>query len=342
MQKLHPPFEMPRGEADEGHPVAVLGVHVGLHLEDETGDLGFLRLDLPLGGLLRLRLRPIVAHAGHEFADAEGVDGRTEPDRRHVAFEEGLPVEGGQKCARHLDFFAELREQIGGHMIGQLRIVEPGNPDRFRDPVAVGAVHQVQPVVQKVVAADEIAAHADRPAGRRHVDGKVFLNLVDDLERIPAFAVHLVAEGQDRQVTQAADLEKLPRLAFDALRPVDHHDRGIDGGQRPVGVLGKVAMAGGVHQIEAVLPEVEGHGAGGHGNPALLLHLHEIRPRAPRLALGAHLTGHLDGTPEQEELFRQRGLAGIRVRDDGKGAPPGNFRRQGGAVGKRVGHGAGI
>ncbi len=117
------------------------------------------------------------------------------------------------------------------------RIVEPVDLDRVRHPVAVGAVHQFQPVVQDVVAAEEIAAHTDRPGGRRHVDGEVFLDLVDDLERVPRLAVHLVAEGQDRQIPEPADLEELAGLAFDALGPVDDHDRSIDGGERAVGIL---------------------------------------------------------------------------------------------------------
>jgi hypothetical protein len=67
--------------------------------------------------------------------------------------------------------------------------------------------------------------------------------------------------------------------------------------------------------------------------PRSCLHLHEVRPGAPRLALGAHLTGHLDGAAEQQELFGQRGLARIGVRDDRKGA-----RRaiSGGRVGRLV------
>jgi hypothetical protein len=39
MGQLHAALEMARGQAHEGHAVAVLGVHVGLHLEDEAGDL---------------------------------------------------------------------------------------------------------------------------------------------------------------------------------------------------------------------------------------------------------------------------------------------------------------
>ena len=54
---------------------------------------------------------------------------------------------------------------------------------------------------------------------------------------------------------------------------------------------------------------------------------------AAAVALGAHLSGELDGAAEQQELFGQRGLAGVRVGDDGEGAPARHF------LFERVGHG---
>ncbi len=45
---------------------------------------------------------------------------------------------------------------------------------------------------------------------------------------------------------------------------------------------------------------------------------------ARRLA-GAHFAGHLDRAAEPQQLFCQRGLARIRVRNDGKGAAAGDF-----------------
>jgi hypothetical protein len=71
-------------------------------------------------------------------------------------------------------------------VLGEFRVVEPFDLHRFGDLVAVGAVHQFQPVVDQVVAAEEIAPHADGPGRRGHVDGEVFLDLVDDLERVAA------------------------------------------------------------------------------------------------------------------------------------------------------------
>lgn len=109
-----------------------------------------------------------------------------------MAFKEGLAVEGGKKFARHFNFFAELLKKIGRHVIGKLRIIETVDRNGSGHLVAVGAVHDLQPVMQEVIGADELAPHADGPAGRADVDGEVFLDLVDDLERIPAFAVHLV------------------------------------------------------------------------------------------------------------------------------------------------------
>ena len=186
--------------------------------------------------------------------------------------------------------------------------------------------------MQDVIGTHEIAPLPYGPACGRDVDGQIFLNLVDDLEGVAAFAIHLVAKGQDRQIAQAADLEQLAGLAFHALGPVDHHDCGIHGGQRAIGVFGKIAVAGRVDQIEAVAPEIKGHGGCRNRDAPVLFHLHEIRTGAPRLALGAHLARHLDRTAKQQEFFRQRRLARIGMRDDGECPASRDLGRQGGAV----------
>ena len=223
-------------------------------------------------------------------------------------------------------------------MFGQFRVIHARNLDRFCHLVAVGAVHNLQPVVQEVIGAHKLAPNADGPAGRGDINRQILLNLVDDLKHIAAFAVHLVAKGQDRQVTQPADLKQLLRLAFHALGPVNHHDRGVDGGEGAIGVLGEIRVTGGVDQIEAELAVVKGHGRGGYGNAPIRFDLHEVGPRAPRFALGAHLACHLNGAPEQQELFGQSGFARVGVRDDRKCPAAGDFGRKG----RCVCHGAGL
>ena len=248
-------------------------------------------------------------------------------------------VEGGEERAGHRHLLAQRGEQAGGDVLGHRRVVEALHPDALGAAVAVGAVHQLEAVVEHVVAAEEVAALADRPGGRADVELQLVLDLVDDLEGVAGLAVHLVAEGEDRQVAQAADLEELAGLALDALGAVDDHDRGVDGGEGAVGVLGEVGVAGGVDEVEPPVAEREGHRRGGDGDAALLLELHEVGAGAAGLALGADLAGELDGAAVEQELLGQRGLAGVGVRDDREGAAPGDLGRQRRGVGRVVGHG---
>ena len=143
MGQLHAPFEMARGHAQEGHTVAVLWVHIGLHLEDEACHLGLFRGDLSGIGALHLRFRPIGADAVHQLFHPEGVDGRAEPDRRHGAFQHRLRVQRGQQFARHLKLFPQLVKLGFGYVFRQGGVVEPVDLDRFGHAVAVGAVHQL-------------------------------------------------------------------------------------------------------------------------------------------------------------------------------------------------------
>jgi len=41
--QLHAPLEAPGAKAQEGDPVPVVGIHIGLDLEDKAGDLGIAR-----------------------------------------------------------------------------------------------------------------------------------------------------------------------------------------------------------------------------------------------------------------------------------------------------------
>ena len=219
-----------------------------------------------------------------------------------------------------LDREMELVERLGALVLGQkrshARIVGAGDCDRL------GVLaERDQALAADVVSAGKRAAAADGPVERRGVERQRLLDFVDEIERIARLAVHLVDEGDDRNVAQPADLEELAGARLDALGGVDHHHRRIDGGQRAIGVLGKVLVAGGVEQIEDASPVFEGHDRGHDGNAALALDAHPVRARLAAVRLGAHFAGELDRAAEQQHLLGQRRLAGVRVRDDREGAP---------------------
>ncbi len=138
-------------------------------------------------------------------------------------------------------------------------------------------------------------------------------------------AVELVDEGHDRRVAQAADFHQLDRAFLDALGAVDDHQRRVDRGQRPVGVLGEVLVARRVEQVDDAPAIRELHDRRRDRDAALLLEAHPVRGRMARRLASLDRAGHLDRAAEQQQLLGQRGLAGVRVRDDREAAAAVDF-----------------
>ena len=165
------------------------------------------------------------------------------------------------------------------------------------------------------------------PAGNGPVhgigaDAEFRFQLVQQLEGVPGLPVHLVDEGEDGDAPHGADLEELPRLGLDALGRVDDHDGGVRRHQGPVGVLGEVLVAGGIQNVDAVALVFKLHDAGGDGDAPLLFQLHPVRGGVFVPVLALHGARRLDRASVEQELFRQGGLARVRVGDDGEGPPP--------------------
>jgi len=113
----------------------------------------------------------------------------------------------------------------------------------------------------------------------------------------------------------------------------------VHGRERAVGVLREVLVARRVEQVEDAAAVLEGHHRGDDRDAALALDVHPVRAGLGAVVLGLDLAGELDGAAEQQQLLGQRRLAGVRVGDDGEGAPP-RDGVGGAAVDERALHGA--
>ena len=171
-----------------------------------------------------------------------------------------------------------------------------------------------------VVNALEVDAGADRPVHRVGADAELLLDLVEQIVGALRVAVHLVDEGENRDVAHDADLEQLARLRLDALGSVDDHDGGVRGHQRAVGVFGEVLVARGVENIDAVALVLELHDRGGYGDAALLFNFHPVGNGVARIFFALDGAGELNGASVQKELFGKRRFAGVRMRNNRKGA----------------------
>ncbi len=93
-------------------------------------------------------------------------------------------------------------------------------------------------------------------------------------------------------------------------------------------------MARGVEEVDAVARVIELEHGRGHRDAALFFEFHPVGGRRALLAPGGDAAGELHRAAVEEEFFGQRGLARVRVADDGERAPAGDFG------GKVRGHGS--
>ncbi len=147
----------------------------------------------------------------------------------------------------------------------------------------------------------------------------LLLDQVHQLERRQPGTVPLVDHGDHRDAAQRADLEELEGLRLEPLAGVDQHHGGVDRGQHAVGVLGEVAVAGGVDEVDHVVAVDELQRGRGDRDPARLLHGHPVGHGGAPVALAVHGSGLGDHPRVQRERLGEGGLAGVGVADDGEG-----------------------
>jgi hypothetical protein len=304
----------------EGDAVAVVRIHVRLDLEDDAGHGRFRRFDLACGGTLRERRGCVCLERVQHVANAEVLERGAEEHRRERAVAEFLEIEAAAGRVHEIDFLTPAGVCVRLQQLVEQRIVGAG------DRLAVGVrVEAADARMIEIIGAAEIAALADGPDHWRGVEGERLLDLVEKVERLAGFAVELVDEGDDRDVAHATDLEQLLGARFDTACGVDHHDGGVDGGQRAIGVVGEVFVARRVEQVEDGAAVFERHDGRDDGDAAGLFDGHPVRARGAAVPLGLDLSGKLDRAAEQQQLFGERRLTGVGMRDDRERAAPADF-----------------
>ena len=249
---------------------------------------------------------------------AEVVDGAAEEDRGLGPGQVALHGKGVAGAFQQLQVAAQVLG-LQAQQLVELGVVHVVDDHALLDAAAVGGREEVDLLLVDGVGALEALAHADGPAQGGALDAQVFLDVGQHVQGVQAVAVELVDEGHDGRVAHAADVHELAGLGLDALGAVDDQQGGVHGRQDAVGVLGEVLVARRVQEVHVVAVVLELHDRGGHGDAALLLHLHPVRGGVAGRLARLDRAGHVDGAAEEQELLRQGRLARVRVADDAEG-----------------------
>ena len=160
------------------------------------------------------------------------------------------------------------------------------------------------------------------------MDVQFFLQLVKQIKRITAFTIHLVDEDNHWCVSHSAHLHQFTGLSLHTFCRVNDDDRRVDSGERAVSVFGEVLVTRRVQYVNLVGfallsfgQIVKLHDRGRHRDTTLFLNVHPVGGGGLAYLVVLNGTGYLYLTTEEQKLFGERSLTGIRVRDDGEGAP---------------------
>ena len=106
--ELHAAPESPRTQSQERDPVAMVRVHIGLHLEHEARHFFVRRKHNARARGLRRGSRGKFRQSIHQFAHAEILERAAEKDRREMACAIRIQIEGLTAAAGQRRFFFEL------------------------------------------------------------------------------------------------------------------------------------------------------------------------------------------------------------------------------------------
>ena len=231
-----------------GEPVAVGVVHARLHLEDEGAEVV---VDLAhravhaLGGArgrARCRAAGRAAGATPKFCSAEAnMTGVVSPARkRSWSWSASSSVSSSCSSTASAHGGASTSSTSSGPIRRSgARVAPPAVRVYFTNsPVRRSSTPRKSPASPT----GQVSGVGPQP--------DLLLDEVHQLQRGQAGTVPLVDDRHHRDAAQRADLEELERLRLEPLAGVDQHHGGVDRGEHPVGVLGEVAVAGGVDEVD--------------------------------------------------------------------------------------------
>ena len=260
------------------------------------------------------------ADDGHEtIRDGLATDGRLERERVDFAIREEGVGDGVVEVGQCSD---EGAARLGGAFavgVGQ-------RLDRIDEAVFRGAIVENGALVEHV---DLSAQFALAPDGNEHGPGvgtQAGAHFRDDACEVRADPVHLVDEGEPRHVVTRGLTPDSFGLRLHALDPGKHGDRAVEHPHGALNLGGKVDVARGVDDVDAmrhadgglVQPVVAfrrpGAGDGGSTDGDAFALLDGIVIHGGIAVM--HITGAMDRARIEKDAFGQRGLAGIDVRSD--------------------------
>ncbi len=316
---IHVAFKLARTHLHESDTRTVVGIHVGMNLENKSRETLFIGIHHPLFGLHLTGRRGDIHKTVEQLLHPEIIQSRTKEYRSQTSRKVLVTVECRIHLRNQFHVVAQLLREAFADLLfqfGRLNV----EPQRFRHRLLARLV-KVEAVGIQVIHPFKPFAHVDRPTQGAHAYFQFLFQLVEDFERIPSFTVEFIHKNHHRRMPHAAHLHQFARLRFHPFGRVNHHDHAIHRRKRAVRILGKILVAGSIQNIYFMFVVFKAHHRRGHRYSALFLDLHPVGRGSFLYLVRFNGTRHMDSPPKEKQFLRKGCFSRIGVADHGKRAP---------------------
>ena len=251
-------MEHSRANLDKCDATAVVGIHVGMYLEDEASELLLLWTHLTLLSHDRAGRRSYAHKTIQQFLDAKGVQRRAEKHGSHHRVKIVLFVKLRINTIDQFNVGTQLFGIVLADSCINGRVIDITDFNTIGNMLLVG-LEQIESVLIDIVYALEFGTDVNGPTQRTYANLQFLLELIKDVKRISALTIQLVDKNDNRGVAHATHLHQFACLRLDALCHIHHDDNTVNGCKCAVSVLCKVLVAWCVQDVDLVITIVKAH-----------------------------------------------------------------------------------
>src|SRR5690625_3811552 len=267
---------MPGAHPHKSHPITVGGIHIGLYLENQTGESFFGGLHLALQSFPGTRWGRPVDQSIEDFLHTKIIEGRTEKDRSLPGSQKGLLVKILDSAGNQFYFVIGCL-QLAAKTLEGSRLIESLNPLIVCGGLVSARLINLQALISKGIDALEVSAHAYGPVDGNGIHLEVGFYFGDEIQGLLCLAIQFVDKGDDGGAPAAAYLQQAFGLWLYSVGSINDHQGSIHGSEYSIRILRKVLVPGGVQQIDNAIAIFHLHDRGGHRDTPLLFNLHPVR-----------------------------------------------------------------
>ncbi len=316
---LHAGFVLAGADAEERDAVTMFRIHIGLNLEDEAAEFGFIRFNHAFAGITRLRSRSPANERVQDVLHTEVIDTGAEEDRRLVTGKETFQGERFTSALNELDAFSDVPDFQREQLI-EPRVIQSLNNFDIVAKFLAARSETDKLIVQKREHTSESFSHSNRPCNRGTLDFEDVFNFSEQIDRVLDLAVQFIDERNNRSFTQTANFQKFNCLRLHALGGIDNHDCAVNGGQYSIGIFREVLMSRGIEKIDYVIVVLKLHNGAGDGNTALFFNFHPVARCMTAGFTSLDRTCELNCSAEKKQLFGKSCFTSVRVRNNREGS----------------------